>query len=95
MTFFTYFRVASYNDNGTIRYNISDCGQSEGYNPNCHELDGTQAAYSEPVGYATAEDHSCESEIMGTNSDPQKYGNMNYPPREGPAQAGCKGALTI
>jgi hypothetical protein len=77
---FTYFRISLYNDNGTARYGIDDCGTSGGYNPNCHQEDGTQAAYNNPYGVATAEGQGeCQTQIMGSVSDPQKYGNMSYP----------------
>ncbi|HEY3958174.1 MAG TPA: hypothetical protein VGM53_32820 [Streptosporangiaceae bacterium] len=78
---YVYFKIRRYYDTPTrtYRYNVDDCGTGGGYG-SCHILNGSQAAYGNPIGIVSAEtNYACTVKLMGTGSAPQNYGTSNNP----------------
>jgi hypothetical protein len=75
----TYFEIEQYISESEALYAIDDCGSSGGYG-SCTLENGNEAAFSSPFGVAAAEIHgACDSYMMGSESDPERYGTDSYP----------------
>lgn len=76
---YTYFMIYKYPVGHNAYYGIADCGTGGGYG-NCTVENGSQSAYTSPVGVTAAEVHgACETIMMRTSADEERYGTDSYP----------------
>jgi hypothetical protein len=76
-----YFRIQTYNDGGTLRYDVDDCGTAGDFNDShCTQKSGSQAAYvNGATAFADQEvDHPCVSFMLGSMAITVNYGNDNF-----------------
>jgi hypothetical protein len=75
-----YFEINTYSTGDNDYYSVEDCG-TEGDFSDCTQENGSQLAYVNDNDVAVASEetnHSCASQILGSNADPVTYGNDSW-----------------
>ena len=75
-----FFEIQQYYSGQGSWYDRFDCYTAGGYGSNCYLKYGSQPAYSSPFAVAAGEVHyACTDNLMGSVSDPERYGSNSYP----------------